>query len=114
MDVSQILSYLIPSHNTLYVIALVAGLYVHYLAAKKNGRTAVDNFVDYWLVETPSTSVKTLVALAVAAGLTMKSGVMPDDTYSIFVTGFGTGFGLDAWMQAPPPAVAVPPVATKV
>jgi hypothetical protein len=108
MDVSQILSYLTPSHNTLYVMAILAGLYVHYLAALKNGRTAVTTFADYWLVETPSTSVKTLIALAVAAGATMKSGVMPDDAYAIFVTGFGTGFGLDAWMQAPAVAVAQP------
>ena len=109
MDVSQILSQIIaflqPSHNTLYVLAILAGLYVNYLVAKKNGHTAAANFADYWLVETPQMSVKTLIAIAVAAGATMKSGLVPDEAYAIFLTGFLTGFGLDAYMQTPTAAV---------
>lgn len=99
----QALALFEPGNTAIYLMALLAGLYVHYLVAKKNGRTAVANFADYWLVETPGLSIATLLTLATAAGALMKSGVLTGmDTYSVVLLGFGKAYLFDSVIQAPP------------
>lgn len=99
----QLLALLEPGTTAIYLIAVVLGLYVHYLVAKKNGRTSAATFGDYWLVETPGLSIATLLTLATAAGAVIKSGMLaPLDTYSIIMLGFGKAFLFDAVIQAPP------------
>lgn len=105
----QALALFEPGNTAIYLMAILLGLYVHYLVAKKNGRTTATTFSDYWLVETPGLSIATLLTLATAAGALMKSGVLTGmDTYSVVLLGFGKAYLFDSVIQAPPAAAGAP------
>lgn len=101
-DVQSLLALLKPGGTTVYLASILAGLYIHYLFAKYNGRTAATGFWEYWLKETPGMSIATFIPLSVAVGAILQSGVLTTMTgYAIFMMGFGKAFAFDALIQAP-------------
>ncbi|HZF19521.1 MAG TPA: hypothetical protein VE008_07420 [Burkholderiales bacterium] len=93
---------LVPGPTAWYIIALFAGLYAQYQAARTNGRTGAASFKDYWFKETPGASVATGIALLFAAGATIKGGSLASmSSWEVLEFGFSKAFLFDAVIQFP-------------
>lgn len=102
MDFNSILSFFSAGNTGVYILALLAGLYVQYQVAKANGRTTVSTFADYWFKETPGASQATMVALVAAAGTVIQSGMLvPMAVWGVVMFGFTKGYAFDAIIQSP-------------
>jgi hypothetical protein len=98
----QLLSFFLNGNVGLYLVSILAGLFMQYEVAKANGRTNATTFFEYWLKETPGASQATIVALVAAAGTVIQSGMLvPMAAWGVIMFGFTKGYTFDAMIQSP-------------
>lgn len=94
------LSDLVPGNSTLFVIALLLGVVMHYCNQRTKGKTS-SSFLAYWVSDNPGSSMATGMVLMIFAGTVLASPILVGaNAWLVFLAALKSGYGIDSMVNS--------------